>query len=284
MPREGTAMGAWSNAPLVYVIASVRFHPLPANEGEALAIYDGFSKSLYEHFPVRTDTTAFQLFLNPEKPEESRAEKTQACILTNKSKRKRAGFTVDHLFLDATEYTNSQDFINLFRQVITSAWSAIESSLQKQPQVSRIGLRYVDLIIPEPGASGMDLYLTSKLDLKAARNLAPIRTEWTANFSGNASSFDSLLKVKYIESLDKKVLPPDILGGKAPLTPGEVLHRQVSADGSVASLDFDHVIESDELPNGAEEIIHLLSSLKRELPVSIKDLATSHAIKTWGAT
>lgn len=277
------SLGAWPKAPLVYIIASIRFYPISISNEKRGEIFDQFSALLYEKFPVRTDANSFSVAFNAEHPEESKSNTSPVLFLQSKNKRARVGLTSDHFFLDATEYSNEREFIQQFSDVLTNAWSVIENHFGSKPQVSRIGLRYVDLLVPEDGERELDNYLTSNLRIEIGTGVSPTRTEWLVHFPGTVDKFTSSLKVKYIGSTDKKVLPPDILGGSALLEPPEVMRRPISNEIQVASLDFDHVVEDEDLPNDAVALISLFSELKQCFPLSIRDLATKHALKKWGA-
>lgn len=154
------ALGTWRKPPLAYVVAELVISPY-----YQLAKYIGsIQQALRGQYPRTIEGTEISLLPDPQ----SRPEPHQVWRLIAEDQRRGVHIAPRAISLHTTRYVNSSEFLTAWDHVL----GVIEESDLK-PFVERIGLRYMDLIVPEgsdqpsdyvqAGARGVVLYENSML-------------------------------------------------------------------------------------------------------------------------
>lgn len=226
------ALGQMPNAPLIYVLAQVAFTRVP----KMATLWEDFHQSVFEQFPDAVQQNIREIQLggpaNPEVADVTRwhmanREKTQGILLHP-----------DSLILHSTAYETSNVFFSDLEKILAK----FEEILPGNIEISRLGLRYVDILLPNEGL-GVDEQVSGKLgsiDLSDAGcnfNKLEEVTRYKTPLGGD-------LVVRHRQSTEKDILPGDLFPND--LKPAALLGQEVP-DGSVVGLmDYDNYIQVSE--------------------------------------
>lgn len=268
------ALGQWPNAPLAYVLAQVRFEPFLEIEKRIPAL----QSSLRDQYPryLCTEQVVFQVLPQPE-PQLPRVQPARLIRWEFGSVSNHAGVVVqqDSLVLRATEYETYATFDQRWRAVMRQVGEHIPSLF-----TNRIGLRYIDFILPNPGETP-EHYMADRLrcDPEPGLPYQKHRGLTAAEYHLARGS----LAVRYSRGTGQPILPPDLTPeppASLGLEPSAIMQRAVSADQSTAVLDIDRYMPLDMAYN-AEVVGDLFVSLHRDIQVAFKALTTDHARAVW---
>ena len=143
----GNKLGTWKNPPLAYVVAEIQISPHCSIENSIPTIQD----RLRDEFPRTVELMEFlqqpSLMPTPQKVWQMvAADESRGVQISSRA-----------ISLHATAYRNSSDFHERWSRVLDNI-----SQSKFHPFVERVGLRYVDLIVPTSNRSTQD-YLASEL-------------------------------------------------------------------------------------------------------------------------
>ncbi len=180
----------------------------------------------------------------------------------------------DFVSVQTTAYDVYETFAELFKVPFQIVGDIVEPSL-----VQRIGLRYVDLIRPEPGHGVLEFLKPSLRGLDADEIGAE---QILSRFEMLATTSVGKMRIRCLQSNDGSCLPPD-LKGSAHLNLSKTMAKDVQPREIVTFLDFDHysVISRDyEVSSLVESIGHLHANLGQ----AFQSAVTDHALyEVWGA-
>jgi len=258
------SLGQLPNAPLAYVLGAVKFDTqlsldthLPALQERLKEDYPRFQmvKEIAIHLGGLPQTSA------PVARYEFASDDNRYGVILNQ----------ETLVFHATDYQGYEDFGARLVSVLKHVSGVLKSIF-----VRRIGLRYIDVIIPN-GNESPDEYVSPglrcfpKLDIPSSRargGLALTEIEME----------EGALIVRYTVAVGNPMLPPDVQSLK--LSPPPVLLRSVNDDGITATLDFDRYIVQESTFN-AEQIGERFNSLHKDHSNAFRQLTTEHAMKIW---
>lgn len=264
------SLGAWGNAPLAYVLAEVRT--------ELLADIKNYQPKLAgrfrDEFPIQRTMHAAKLvasgaqFLFEPEPD-------AAWEFATPDNRVAVILRTNGVVLHATTYSDSRDFLARLQRVISVVAEEVPAVY-----VNRLGLRYVDFILPAPGEEpesyvdrrlNPDLGLSPEVRGPDATSLAVYRMD------------GGQLALRYIRSRGKPEVPPDL--GTLSLDPSSLMKPGAIADNQpTAILDTDRMVACSPVERldpvrVREQFIRMHQDVSRAFQVAITD----HARKVWEA-
>jgi uncharacterized protein (TIGR04255 family) len=157
-------MGKWKNAPVVYVIVQVRFSPVLSLQTYVPQIQEHFRRNGFPAFEPRYN---FQLALSVQpsaEPEPAApaipVERTLSYVFSNRHRNQSFVLEQNGLTLHVTDYLDFKWFLDMFlthQEHINEVISPDSSE--------RIGLRYIDAVLPKPGSKVKDYLIPEVLGL-----------------------------------------------------------------------------------------------------------------------
>jgi uncharacterized protein (TIGR04255 family) len=267
------ALGHWPNAPLAYVLAQVRFEPFLEIEKYIPAL----QSSLREQYPrfLRTEEVIFQVLPQPEgQPPRVQPASLPRWELGSASNHASVILQQDSLVLRATEYETYATFGQRWRDVMRRVGEQIPNLF-----TNRIGLRYIDFILPNPGETP-EAYMAERLRCDPEPGL-PYRKHRGLTAAEYHLEHGSLA-VRYSRLTGQPTLPPDLepLASLA-LEPPAIMQRIVSADQPTAVLDIDRYMpfskgyDADDLADLFDQRLH------QDIQMAFQALTTDHARAMW---
>lgn len=224
-----TALGQMTNAPLALVLAQLRFSPYLSIGTAMPAIQDALRKS----YPVfrKSQIQTLEFGPGPSAPNVTTVERFTFVNADN-----REGFVAqqDSLVFLATQYRTFDDFAEKHRTVLECFQRLVPDLF-----VERLGLRYVDVIVPRTNERP-EQYVVEGLQGCLLETIAPVAFQ--SQYVANWKLSDGAMKFRFINGVRKPFMPPDLQ--PLELNPAEVIQKavDVSKQGTpIGLLDFDRV-------------------------------------------
>lgn len=257
------ALGQWKNAPLAFVLAQIRFEPIMEMEKKYLS---EFQDSIRDRFPrfSSVQRLGFQVADGSVSPPNV-ASPLWDC--QNEGRTKCVRVEPSALTYLATAYTTFEEFSAELDWVV-SAFQLVVNKIF----VTRIGVRYVDFVLPSEGKTPEDYVeapLNMKPDIGAAGDVIAF------NYYEYAFPEGKLL-VKYARGEGKPELPPDL----QPLTlkTAPIMDRECT--GMSAVLDTDRILNLDKFMV-ATDIMTSIRAAHGDLSLAFKKVTTAFAKQEW---
>ena len=249
------------DAPLVYVLAQVRYSPIlsmekyiPDIQERVRKIFPKYRKAVLQSLTVGAGDQA---------PDLSKVDRWE---FSNKDS--DTGFVIqaDSFVFHTTNYNKFEDFIEQFKFTLTHVQDAIDVSL-----VERIGLRYVDAIEPKAGEELGGYMVPGLYGFPLAELNAGMLISHT---EAVAKTEVGTLILKATQKRDNRVLPPDL----SPV--GITVRRSIPDDRPTAIIDFDHYCEQS-VDFAVDEIIKKITQLHDVTSIAFRATITDHAVQQW---
>lgn len=146
-----------SNAPVYYVLAQIKFTPVKAMKKYVDDIQDALRLQGYPLFESRESTQLKFEFNTPSEPAQPAFETVQHWYMSDL--KRTSGFVLgnDFITFQTTEYDTHQPFIKELMKGFTAVMDHPKPAL-----VTRLGLRYLDAVLPENGET-IEQYLCEGL-------------------------------------------------------------------------------------------------------------------------
>lgn len=251
MSNQDRTLGRWPNAPLALILAQIRFDPEVDTEYQQVA--DRLKAALGKQFPaMKTVRHVTFVFGNTPVPASESSENEGEVGRELRSDDNRSALRLQNGVMTYTTslYEDSLHFLAEWRTMLDCLCAA------GGVMVQRLGLRYVDFIIPSAGKVPEDYF---KDGFGHSTDVFG-ETAQTAFMSHEFSrGEDGLMRVQYGRGFAEPSLPPD-LEGSVLLPPALLKTYSKETNGPSAVLDIDRWrIDSRRLqPNEiAEEFQHL---------------------------
>lgn len=251
-------------SPLVMVMAQVRISHV-AKMGDYIDdVQERLRRSGFPRFEEgRAHEILLRPGLQPEIREHSRWE--------FQNKERTAGIIV--MQNAVVLHTNSYDTFDHFAKVLRLALEVVGEAA-KPALVERLGLRYVDLIRPEPGES-WTAYLKPALHGLSPKAIG--MAEGLQRHETVGTTPAGQLVVRCVQSTDGVFLPVDLSPStldysKVTVRPGELL----------TLLDLDHFSQVTR-DYDVDQVMGGMWELHEDLDVSFREAITEHAMKQWEA-
>lgn len=259
-----------SNAPVYFTVAQIRFNPVLNMEGYIAAIQDKMRKS---HFSDFKRETVQQLTIPFASPSESGQAVTPSFVPRARSVfgdiKGTTEFVLENnsLALQTTAYDTFESFSKTLLDGLEIVHGAIQLDFTQ-----RVGLRYLDAVLPHEGGSLSD-YLTPEV-LGLALKLQ--QTTLSHSFSETVTMSSKGKLVSRVVIQDGPVgLPPE-LTTMAP----RIDSRFTQFKGLHAIIDTDAFTEQREAFN-VSELGECLVALHGEIQKSFELTVTPTALKRW---
>lgn len=265
MTNPLTALGKWANAPLALVVAQVRFMATPQTEFRVVT--NLMQQALGESLPAISSVEQLTLVVGADgMPTQAaqtatigtdfRSEDTRVCLRVQN----------DALTLSSCAYHDWESFLSGWRamlEVLCSAGAA---------HVTRIGLRYLDFVLPSPGKLPEDYVVSGIGRSPESLEPAPINVslyEYERNQEGR-------LRIQYSRGFGPPMLPPDVQGMSIP-SPAFMARYQ---GGASAILDMDRsaMLNRDI---SADELAGEFSTLRGDISQTFRRIITPLALQEW---
>ena len=259
--RKGQALHL-PNGPLIFVLAQVRITPVLSIEEKIPKIQEALRKQGFPRFQTRnieqktTDLQGKTIHTEKRKQWEFLDKQNTGSVLLDQ----------DSIVLQVTEYSVFEEFV----KPLTIALEAVREIVEPS-EVERIGLRYVDLVVPS-GEKALDSYFSSSLrgpDLSGAGRRQAFLSE-SVVVTGPKSN----LIFRYAEAEKGLAFPPDLL----PLS--LKLRRDVKLNTRFGLLDLDHYSQQSN-DFSVEGVIDKACELHMVLDESFRNSVTDDAIQEW---
>lgn len=263
-PRR--ALGRWPNAPLALVLAQVRFDQSPETEPQPLS--ERIQKLTGSIYPHTSPLQQITMILG----RTTSSTTSQPPVPVGLDLRNSENNEAVRLQPGSVTFTTSsyQDRNHFSRQ-----WRVLMDALceKRGLKVNRLGLRYVDFIIPSAGHVPEDYFRDGLGRSPAALgNQSPV----AFNLYDFARENGGQLRVQYSRGFGPPALPPDL---QDMVLPPEALTTKTNS-GMSAVLDMDRWRPANESMS-AETIARELETLRADIASSFLSIITDLADKEW---
>ncbi|WP_422776838.1 TIGR04255 family protein [Pseudomonas mediterranea] len=255
-----------ANAPVYYALAQVRFNPVALMEKFANELQDHLRRSGYPIFETEVgrsidfgDATNNQEF----KPT---ITETPNWFFTSGDRNNGYVLGPDFLTFQTTNYLDHEEFFQSLCKGLD-----ILNEIASIDGISRIGLRYLDAVVPEPGEQ-TNLFLHSQVQ-GVEFGLEPLGGSWESAYKTD----QGILVAKIYKAVNS------LLGFPVDLQPRSLTIRDkfvFSAPKDHAVIDLDHFSQLS-LPMNADLIYENFVKLHAPLNQCFRALATEHAFSRW---
>lgn len=269
MADPDQALGQWPNAPLAIVLAQIRFDPEVGTEYPEAA--DRIKSSMGDLFQGMKTVRQVSFLMGSADPEAGPQRNEFQVGLELRSDDDRRSLRIQD---GVATYTTSlyKDSIEFLKE-----WRAMLELLCPQGglKVQRLGLRYVDFIIPTEGNAPEDYF-----DDGFARSPEKLGEQAPAVFHrfDYAKSDAGLMRIQYGRGLAFPDLPPDLEGSVVP--PPALVQKYTG--GPSAVLDIDHW-RTFSTRMKVEELATEFQRLRNDISSAFKSIITKPAEVEWSA-
>lgn len=252
--------GRLSRAPVVYVLAQIRFSAvlkmaeyIPAIQEELRGDYPRYEQQ---------QTAILQI------GGQGVAAPALATRWSFEDKAQQCGFIIDQSSL-VFHTSNYVDFPH-FRDRLLGGVAHVQN-IVNTPLIERVGLRYIDLIMPTDDEP-IERYMKPEL---VGFSLAPLGLSNEVNQQlVNAKTAAGQLWVRFTKAKNTSPLPPDL--GSVSLQ----LKRIPSSDRDSAIMDTDHFAEKS-MDFDLNQLTQVIDALQAPIGDVFKAAITEHAVEQW---
>jgi len=249
-------------SPLIFVLAQVKITPVLGIESKIPMLQEAFRKQGYPRLAERKIETTVR------GPDSQTIQKDTRRQWEFIDKDKRASVLVDSegLSYQVTRY----DVFETFMKSMTSAMKTFQDYVDPV-LVTRLGLRFVDLITPAAG-KGIHSYIDEKL-----RGFKTHETDDRKAFFSESvyqTIPDSTFVHRYVEATSGFGFPPDLLPMQLEFA------RDPSMETPFGLLDMDH-FSTLEIDFSVEEIVDRFFKLHEQQTKAFKASVTTDALEEW---
>lgn len=260
-------MGKWRNAPLAYVVAEAVISPL-----YSLQQYIGpIQEMLRPEYPRMVDGAEFSVELAPGTQSPVQPQQVWYLLTENSGRGVRLGPRA--IALHATQY---DDFAT-FARSLSDLFTTIERS-KLAPFVERIGLRYVDFILPSDGHQPGD-YLVASLRGVTPDGAAPAQHSiWVSSFQFGSCTLSARIAAP---SPPGMIMPPNFIA--LPLQKPSVLaeaEERSKASAPIGFFDTDCSQQIAQMFDGSA-LSAKFDEMHRHVSASFRAFISQLALKEW---
>jgi len=252
-------------------LCQVRFSPIRQLDRYMPEIQDTFRRS---GFPIELAGRVKDFAFVPDSSPQVQMVEQQRWEFRTKGEGKSIRVTESEMVFQTMVYTNFEDFADLLRLALSTVLDRSEHD--QFGVIHRVGLRYVDLVIPSAGKDYRH-YLRRGLhgisDEVFQQRLSLLQFETWGQTSVGGHSGNLVIRIS--QNLNGHVLPPDLLAA-APrhskrVNPGEL----------VTLIDMDHFVEGTFDPITAWVVDRTFELHDQIIETFHDHLVTQQAIEEW---
>jgi uncharacterized protein (TIGR04255 family) len=269
---KAPALGQWANAPLVFVLVQVRF--LPAAAAGPENIRDAITARLGQRFTSIVEATQVGFQINVE---------GQAGVVTGQTS--VAGY--DMLAVDM------QSMVRVTRDSVSYATTSYQNSklffvdwmeiLKALPEVgiktvNRVGMRYVDFIIPAEGREPED-YVVAPWDARNMPKLPGANVGPSLIVHMMDVPFpEGMMRLQFMKGFGMPSLPADLQGMLPPVN-----SQNQNRLGWCGIIDTDRWMDA-EVPSTEEQLRVSYATIHTDLSQAFRAMITPFAQEVWNPT
>ena len=269
-PTQG--VGQWAQAPVVFVLAQVRFPAQPEGFTEKLQL--AISKLHEGDFLPAQSTPVMEIKIEMEPggmPKQTVTQTGTGYNIVKSDGRMVVRIEPSSLTMAVNEYRDSNHLMKLWFPMVASL---NEAGLQGS--VFRLGLRYVDFVVPAEGKLPED-YVNPPWN----QSVTPIFEGALAKPGMFVSLHDiefarGRMRLQFMRGFGKPGLPADLLGLLEP----RAIH--CSVEQPTAVIDTDRWMEGGAWDPVGKEIGEDFKIMHQDLSKTFKTMVSSMARKEWG--
>lgn len=265
-------MSKWKNAPVAYVILQVKFSPVLSLQSYVAPIQEHFRKSGFPAFGTRFNFQLAATIPQPLASEESvpppiPVERSLSYVFSSRDKNRSFVLEQNALTLHVTDYEDFNWFVELFTSQLTHIDEVI-----KPDSSERIGIRYIDAVIPRRGYS-LSEYLIPEV-LALSQKIEPATLQHS--YSETVMIDENITTVARIITRNGNIVfPPDMLS-----LPVAVNSRFTIHSGPHAVLDTDS-FRIESVPMDVSAIQEKVTKLHGSVDQAFTMISTDFARKDW---
>lgn len=266
MTATRQALGRWPNAPLALVLAQVRFEPTTENSPQLLA--ERIKQRTGSSYPHSIPLQQISFFVGQgNQPSIPHMPETAGIDLRNSAYVEAIRLQLGALTFTTSDYQHSADFAVQWRSLMDALCGTSEL------RVLRLGMRYVDFIIPSAGHVPEDYFLDGLGRSPAALGeQSPI----AFNLYDYARPDGGQLRVQFGRGFGPPGLPPDLQDTVLP-----PVRLSTKSDSSLSAvLDMDRWRPCNE-DMSAETITNAIEDLRLDIASSFKSIMSQLAFSEW---
>ena len=260
-----------SNAPVYYALAQAHFNPVAAMAKYVNDVQDSLRHQGYVLYEPQ-QMTHLQFTTNGATPVEPKVAQTTSWLISKSDRTCGFILTDSSLAFHTTHYQTSHEFIPELLLGINVVHDVV-----KLDHISRLGLRYLDALLPVPGES-LEQYLVDSLH--------GITFGSTRRYSLNEAVFETeceslLRKSTLVARVHQFINSP--LGHPPGLAPHGLIRMprfEIKEPTHHAVLDTDHFMEG-QMPLDLGKIKEALFSLHATIKLVFEAATTDHARASW---
>lgn len=270
------ALGRWPNAPLALVLAQVRFEP--SKETAPSQVVQRLQQIIGSRFPNILPLRQMTLILgqggspdiqpNPQIPAGTEASEI-GFDMRNPENSEAIRVHQDAFTFMTSAYVDSVHFAEQWKIFMGALFEA------RELRVTRLGLRYLDFIIPSDGHVPEDYLQNLGKSPEALGEQASV----AFNFYNYPRADGGELRLQFFSGKGTPSLPPDL---QDTVTPPARLSTQHNNDTS-AVLDMDRWRPANE-PMKAEAAATEIIALREDIALSFRKVLTELACREWAST
>lgn len=259
-----------SNAPVYYVLAQAQFNPVIAMEDYVHQIQDKLRLKGYTLFEEKKITQLHFEAPSSSSPPQGKLIELPVWFITQGDQ--TAGFILGQSSLSyhTTHYSGPTTCFDAFLFALKTIHSII-----KLEHLSRLGLRYLNAILPKKGET-INQYLVGGLhgiNLDSSTRYSLLETVFDINQSPTSTS---ILVSRIHNRTGQLGYPPDIMPGI--LIPASQFANKTSASHAV--IDLDHFSER-QMPMDFTKTNEELTLLHEQVEKVLDTITTDHAKLSW---
>lgn len=269
MTTPHLALGRWPNAPLALVVAQVRFIPQPDTAPNAIA--ERILNTTGRSHPHTSPLAPVSVIIGQAPPLAMPIPTPPAGLdLRNDENTEVIRLQMGSLTFLSSAYQDSAHFIGLWRTFMAALCE--ESELQ----VVRLGLRYIDFIIPSDTHVPEDYFLGG---LGKSPDVLGEQSSVAFNLYDFPREDGGQLRVQYGRGFGTPALPPDLQDSV--LLPAHFANASPSKLSAVLDMDRWRMVNQ---PLAAASIVDEVDRLRADLSQSFRRIMSPLAQREWMPT
>lgn len=259
------SLGQLPNAPLIYVLAQVAFNRVP----KMPTIWESFHQRVFDRYPESEIEHVQQFTIQGEGLDPIKETRWH---LLSRDRHHGLMLHANGLIFHTTSYSTSKDFID----EVAFAVEQLAEVLPRNIQVNRLGLRYIDLLLPQQGLTVDDQVVDTLRMLRMdSIGCTSARSESISHYQ---SQMGGQLILRYRQTVGVDVLPGDLFPNV--LAPAPRLAVPKPPEALVGMLDFDHILKTD-VPLDANRIAAFFRKLQHTTSAAFRVVTTPDAMQLW---
>lgn len=259
------SLGSLPNAPLIYVLAQIMFSRVPKME----SLWEDIHQRLFAEYPESEVENVTQFAIKKEGI--SPAQETRWHLLS-RDRHNGVLLSPEMLIVHTTGYKSSNKFFGDLEVALSSLIKIIPKGIQTK----RLGLRYLDLLLPRNNLD-VDRQVVEKLGMLSLSEIgcSPLRFERISNYT---TAIGGELAFRARQTTGTDALPSDLFPNI--LKPAPLLNTPKMSSTVVGSLDFDHYLNI-EMELNAEGIVRKFRDLQKTTSDAFRAVTTREGMAIW---